>query len=82
MANEKSAEAPAADGESSQSAPRIITVTGIELSQLPFTVDQIKLAVNELALQIRMEELVSVGQTDPAAAFASVSAGLGAPIMQ
>jgi len=37
----------------------IITLTGVDLSTLPFTADQIKLAVNELAIQIRMEDITA-----------------------
>ena len=37
--------------------PQIVTVTGVDLSDLPLTLDQIKEAVEQLVYQIRMEDL-------------------------
>ena len=42
-----------AEGEEMQ----LVTVTGIELESLPFTVEQIKEAIFELSIQLHMEDL-------------------------
>jgi len=36
---------------------QLVTVTGIELESLPFTVEQIKEAIFELSIQLHMEDL-------------------------
>lgn len=37
--------------------PDVMTVTGVDLNALPLSVEQIKIAVSELAQQIRLEEM-------------------------
>ena len=36
---------------------QLVTVTGVELESLPFTVEQIKEAIFELSIQLHMEDL-------------------------
>ena len=59
----------------------IITVSGIDIGQLHFTREQFKLAINELSIAIRMEDLhrTMAATVDPAAVFASVISGMQAP---
>jgi hypothetical protein len=47
---------------SGKGSSEIVTITGVDLSTLPFSIDQIKLAVNDLATIIRMEDMPTDAQ--------------------
>lgn len=48
---------PKPDDGMDEGEPQIITVTGVDLSTLPFTTEQVKEAVYQLEIMIRMDDL-------------------------